>query len=122
MPSGKRATKTSKYEGVLFLLGDRIFAVEHETILGNSITQAILYSSYHTHLAHLIGVQTGAPLSHGRKPGASVVLLEFIGTRIDLRRALASCGLFEDGDPAIDPNILALIANRIPPGNFVVVR
>lgn len=116
---GKYGVKTAKYSGMLFYLGDRIFAIEYETLLHNSITQAILYPSYHTRLTYLIGVQTGAPVVHGRKPAASVVLLERLGTTIDLRKALASCGLFDRTDPAIDPTIRSLIGNKIARGSFV---
>jgi transcriptional regulator with XRE-family HTH domain len=116
----KYGAKISKYSGALFLLGDRIFALEYETLMSNSITQVILYPSYHNRVTYLLGVQTGAPLARGRKPAASIVLLEALGGGVDLRRALASCGLFEESDPAIDPTIRSLIANRIPPGTFVL--
>lgn len=117
---GKYGVKTSKYSGILFFLGDRIFAIEYETLLRNSVTEAILYPSYHSRVSCLIGIQTGAPVARGRKPAASVVLLEFLGRLIDLRKALTSCGLFEEADPAIDPMIRSLITNRIPPGTFVL--
>jgi transcriptional regulator with XRE-family HTH domain len=118
--SAKGGTKTAKYSGMLFYLGDRIFAIEYETLLHNSITQAILYPSYQTRLTYLIGIQTGAPQTHGRKPGASVVLLERLGTSIDLRKALGSCGLFDKSDAAIDPTIRSLVTNKIPRGSFVL--
>ncbi|HET8727799.1 MAG TPA: helix-turn-helix transcriptional regulator [Alphaproteobacteria bacterium] len=117
---GKYGMKTDKYAAALLFLGDRIFAIETDTLMGNSVTEAILYPSYHTSVAYLIGVQTGMPLVRGRKPAASIVLLEFLGTSIDPRRALASCGLFDETDPAIDPTIRSMIANRIPPGTFVL--
>ena len=119
-PVGVGYSKKRSYSGVLLFLGDRIFALEYDNLMLSSVTQAILYPSYHTRLAHLIGIQTGVPLVRGRKPAASVVLLEFLGTSVNLRRALASCGIFEETDPSIDPTIRSLIANQIPQGTFVL--
>jgi transcriptional regulator with XRE-family HTH domain len=120
-PLGSRhRPKPSKYSGALMLLGDRIFAIEYETMLRTSITQAILYPSYHASMTYLIGVQTGMPLVRGRKPAASVVLLEYLGKNIDHRKALKACALFDETDPAIDPGIRSLIVNHIPEGTFVL--
>ncbi|MER9331532.1 hypothetical protein NKI49_22690 [Mesorhizobium sp. M0587] len=117
---GKYGVKTSKYSAALLLLGDRIVALENETLLKGNVTQAILYPSYQTSVTYLIGVQTGMPLVRGRKPAASVVLLEYLGRSIDHRKALQACGLFSDTDPAIDAGIRGMIANRIPEGTFVL--
>jgi len=117
---GKYPVKTSKCFAALLLLGDRICAIEYESLMKGSITQAILYPSYHTSVAFLIGIQTGMPLVRGRKPAASVVLLEYLGKSIDQRKALRSCGLFEETDAAIDPHIRHMITNRIPDGTFVL--
>lgn len=108
-----QVSTTSKYSGVVLLLGDRIFIVEYETLLKNAITQVTLYPSYHTRIEYLVGVQTGAPAKRGRKPAASTVLLEYLGRHIDARRALKQSGLFDEHDPAIDPNIRQIITNRI---------
>lgn len=117
---GRYGVKTSKYTGALFLLGDRIFALEYETLLKSSITQLILYPSYRTSLTYLIGVQTGMPLLRGRKPAASIVLLEYLGKSIDQRKALRTCGLYDEADPAIDPTIRSMISNRVKPDSFVL--
>lgn len=117
---GRYGVKTSKYAGALFLLGDRIFVLEYETLLKSSITQLILYPSYRTSPTFLVGVQTGMPLLRGRKPAASIVLLEYLGKSIDLRKALRTCGLFDDADPMLDPGIRSLINNRVRPDSFVL--
>lgn len=119
-PVGRNKGGATKYLAVLLLLGDRIFALEYETKIGASVTQAILYPSYRASITYLIGIQTGMPLLRGRKPGASLVLLEYLGQDIDLRKALRSCGLFEEDDAAIDPAVRSLITNRIPEGAFVL--
>lgn len=114
------AATTTKYLGAAVLLGERIFIVEYESMLKGSITQATLYPSYHTRITHLRGIQTGAPTFRGRKPGASLVLLEYLGRTIRVRDALRGCGLYPDGDPAIDSGIRELIANRVPDGSWVL--
>lgn len=115
IPSARdgHARTTTKYSGIMLLLGDRIFIVEYETLLRNTVTQAILYPSYSTRIDFLVGVQTGAPVTRGRKPAASAVLLEYLGRHVDARRALKQSGIFDERDRAIDPKIRALIANRI---------
>lgn len=116
LSSGRRSTVT-KYEGMAFLLGERIYILEYETLMKNSITQLMLYPSYHPHVGYLTGVQTGGPTRRGRKPAASLVLLEYLGRNIDLRRALARSGLFDENE--IDDDIRRLITNRIANGNYV---
>ncbi|MEX1234870.1 MAG: helix-turn-helix transcriptional regulator [Roseovarius sp.] len=107
----------SKYEGLAFHLGHRIHIIEHDVLAASSITQLMLYPSYTPRPGHLRGVQTGGSMRRGRKPAASAVVLEFLGERIDLRRALARCGLFEPQD--IDDWVKLLIHNQIGPEEWV---
>ncbi|QPC41734.1 helix-turn-helix transcriptional regulator [Kaustia mangrovi] len=118
--NGRYGVEISKCSGTVLLLGDRIFVLEYETLLKSSITQVILYQSYRTSPTYLIGIQTGMPLLRGRKPAASIVLLEYLGQSIDHRKALNSCGLFDDTDAAIDASIRSMIVNRIEPERFVL--
>lgn len=106
-----------KYAGSVFFLGERIYIVEYETLMASSITQLMLYPSYHTRIDYLVGVQTGGPTKRGRKPAASFVLLEYLGQGIDLRRAMRRIGLF--GESEVDERIRGMIANRMVPGAYV---
>lgn len=108
----------SKYTGVVMLLADRIFVVEYQSLLRNSITQMTLYPAHKTRVDHLTGIQTGAPVLRGRKPGASLVMLEYLGRDVDLRKALAECNSIPEGE--VDPEILRLIRNRIPSDQHVL--
>lgn len=116
-PEAGRGRFVSKYEGLAFHLGHRIHIVEYDVLTASSITELMLYPSYAPRPGHLRGVQTGGSLRRGRKPAASAVVLEYLGERIDRRRALARCGLFEPHD--IDDWIKRLIENRIAPGEWV---
>lgn len=111
---------TMKYLGAVVLLGERIFVVEYESMLKGAITQATLYPCYRTRITYLRGVQTGAPTFRGRKPGASLVLLEYLGRTVHVRDALRACGVYPDGDPAVAPEIRDLIDNRMADGAWVL--
>lgn len=110
----------SKYVGTALLIADRIFIFEYESLRRNSLTQVTLYPSYHTRVDQLIGVQTGGPVRRGRKPGASRVVLEYLGPRVNLREALSQSDLFDASDPRINAGIRDLIRNEIPEGSYVL--
>jgi transcriptional regulator with XRE-family HTH domain len=109
-----------KYEGAALLLGDRVYVIEHEALLGSSITQLILYPSYTNPITLLTGVQTGAPTVRGRKPTAEKVLLQFLGRAPDLRAALASCGIFRGDSDRLDPAIRTRIDRELGDGRDVI--
>lgn len=112
-----QSRSTSKYEGVTFLLGERIHILEYEPQVATNVTQLMLYPNYQARMDYLIGLQTGGPMKRGRKPAAATVLLEYLGRNINLRRALARCGMFDEKE--INPEIQGLIYNHIPEGGYV---
>lgn len=77
-----------------------------------------LYPSHQMRIDHLTGFETGAPVRRGRKPGASLVVLEYLGRNVDLRKALAECNTIPEED--MDPEILRPIRNRILPDQHVL--
>lgn len=115
-----KATRVNKYAGVIFLISDRIFIIEYETLQRKTISQITLYPNYRSRVDRLAGIQTGGPVRRGRKPGASKVLLEYLGRNIDTRKALLQTGLFEHNDPSLSENTLKLIRNKIPQGSYVL--
>ena len=119
-PATRRWTRTNKYEGVMFQLADRIQLFEYETTEMNSVTQMTLYPSYLSRVDYLLGIQTGGPTRRGRKPGASRVALEFLGTDISVPRAMRQSGLFRADDPALRGEIVEAITNQIEPGAYVL--
>lgn len=108
---------TTKYEGMIFLLGERIHILEYEPRVATTVTQLMLYPNYQARMDYLIGLQTGGPMKRGRKPSAATVLLEYLGLNINLRRALERCGMFDEDE--INPEIQGLIYNQIPDGGYV---
>lgn len=119
-PDSGRWLGSNKYEGMVFQLADRIQVVEYETKEANSITSMTLYSSYRHRIDVLMGVQTGGPTRRGRKPGASRVAMEFLGTEINLMRALRKTGLFRPEDPTLRQDIVRAIVNEIREGDAVL--
>ena len=120
LQGAKRNPVFTNYKGAMFFLTDRIFVVEYQSILQNSITEMILYPSYHRRISFIVGIQTGAASIRGRKPAASRVLLEYIGKDINVKAALRSIGLFHETSGVIDPKIRELVRNRIPKGSYVL--
>lgn len=118
--ANQRSITINKYLGVALYLGDRIQLIEYEALQTNSISQSVYYPSYHSRVDKLIGIQIGAPLRKGRRPGASKVLLEYLGEDIDLRQALRRIGLFKPDSPMVPPGVVELIRNRIEDGQHVL--
>lgn len=115
MAGGKRTV--SKYSGAAFFLGERIYILEYESLMASSITQLMLYPAYHTRISYLTGIQTGGPTKRGRKPAASLVLLEHLGRDIDVKRALQRSGMYDEAE--IDEEIRGMIKNRISDEAYV---
>lgn len=118
-PDTGKTMGLNKYEGALFYLADRIYIVEYETLEKKSVTQATLYPSHQHRLTSLVGIQTGGPTRRGRKPGASKVLLDYLGRRINVRKALQESGFFHPTSGWIRQDIIPLITNQIDADSFV---
>lgn len=109
-----------KYLGLITFIFDRLFVLEEEVLLKNSVTQTILYPSHASRIHQLIGIQTATSNLNRRNPAASRVLLEFISPSIDVRRALSCCGQFPEHDKEIRPDIELRIANKLGKGEKVL--
>ncbi|APE45046.1 hypothetical protein BOO69_17730 [Sulfitobacter alexandrii] len=115
----RRTMGINKYEGLVYNLADRIYITEYETLEKRSITQAILYPSHQHRLTRLVGIQTGGPTRRGRKPGASKVALDFLGKRIDLRKALMETGFYHPDSHHLSRELVQVITNQIAEGSLV---
>lgn len=116
----ERTRAIFKYVGLVTLIFDRLYVFEQEQILKNSVTQTVLYPSYTSRVGQLVGIQTATSNLRGRQPAASAVMLEFLGTSMDLRRALRACGQVPEGSDEIDEDIRQKITNRIAEGTKVL--
>lgn len=94
-----------KYQGKMFLLADRIFILENDYILNNSITETILYPSHKNPMHLLFGRALGVSSGASREPYMTPMVYEFLGSRIEGSAAMRGCGLLPEGDPSIDERI-----------------
>lgn len=100
------------YRGTAIFLNERIFFVDYEQLTGNELSQTILFPSYKNRLGRLAGLKLGVSAAGGHEPVAVRTVLEFLGPRIDVRKALQQCGLLQKNDPSLDAELLERINNR----------
>lgn len=115
---GSARRRKGRYRGLSFYLNDRIFLVDFDAMTGDEISQTILYPSFQNRQFRLPGLKLGVSTSSVRKPVCARVMLVSLGEKINIRQRLRFCGLFEPDDPEIDPEIQAMIENKIEPGEY----
>ncbi|MGH1485836.1 MAG: helix-turn-helix domain-containing protein [Cellvibrionaceae bacterium] len=108
----QKATFYCKYFGMMHCLSDRIFMNDFESMVGNEITQTILYPSFNNKVNYLTGLRLGVSSNSERVPCCTRVVLEYLGKSIEILRALKNCHLYETDDPLISNDILGLIDNK----------
>ncbi len=101
----------SKYLGCAFFLSDRIFMVDYETLTGNELSQTILYPTFKNRINRLAGLRLGVSASDRREPACARVIYEYLGQRVDLRKALRLCGLYSANTYSIDSSVKQRIDN-----------
>lgn len=104
-------TYKCKYVGAAFHLNDRIFLVDYEALTSNEIVQTVLFPTYKNKVVRLSGLMLGVSSNSQRAIVCARVLFEFLGTSIDVRKAMRLCGLFDPKQGNIDPAILEAIDN-----------
>ncbi|MBC9071922.1 helix-turn-helix transcriptional regulator [Thauera sp. CAU 1555] len=106
------------YLGTAHFLTDRIFLTDYETLTGLEITQTILFPSFKNRVTRLTGLKLGVSGSGERMPCCTRVVYEYLGPRIDVRRALRLCGLYEMDDPQIDEATRNAVTNTSAEGEW----
>ncbi len=110
-----------KYRGIAFYLAERIFITEYETLTKNVICHTILFPSYRNAIDTLSGITTGVGSLNTHMPKSTRVEYKFLGKHIDLRNALASCGLFDLDSESIADDIKKRISNEILPQDHMLI-
>jgi hypothetical protein len=110
-----------KYRGIAFYLAERIFITEYETLTKNVICHTILFPSYRNAIDTLSGITTGVGSLNTHMPKSTRVEYKFLGKHIDLRKALASCGLFDLDSKSISDDIKKRIGNEILPQDHMLI-
>lgn len=111
---------TCKYEGACFTLGDRLFITAMETLTYNEAIQIILYPSYTNRIRYLTGIMSGVAAHASRPPTATQIVLQFLGTNVDIRKSLGLCGLFASGDDQIPDDVRRMISGDLREGTYLL--
>jgi transcriptional regulator with XRE-family HTH domain len=105
-----------KYSGVVTIVGDRLHMMDQETLTGSELTHSILYPSYRNRITLLMGLTIGVSGNDAHFPSASRISLEYVGRHVNLRAAIADCGLFGLDDASI-PQTIARYLTQIGPND-----
>ena len=102
-----------KYDGLVTIKSNRLFIVEYESAVGQSLTTSILNCTFRSRVTLLTGITIGAATGRGRIPAAGRIVYDYLGKTIDRRRALAACGAYPEDSDTIAPEIRRLVTNQI---------
>ena len=106
----------NRYQGAAFMLSDRLFLVDYESLNRHELTQTILFPSFRNRLTRLGGLRIGVSDNSERMPCCTRVLYEYLGSDISVRKALAKCGLVDPASDELDPGIVAAVRNDVAEG------
>jgi len=118
--SPKNHHRRFKYKGIAFLLADRIFITEYETLTRHAICHTILFPSYRNSIDTLSGITTGVGSLNSHMPKSTRVEYEYLGKQVDLREALGRCGLYDLDSDEIDAEIKERVNNIIQPHEYML--
>lgn len=105
----------NRYQGLAYLLTDRLFLVDYETLNNHEITQTVLFPSFRNRVSRLTGLKLGVSDNSERMPCCVRVLYEYLGPQVQLRKVLGLCGLYAVEDERIDASIRAAVHNEMQP-------
>ncbi|NRA19599.1 MAG: helix-turn-helix transcriptional regulator [Oceanospirillaceae bacterium] len=108
-----------KYLGMAFLLVDRIFMIDYESIAINEISQTIIFPTFKSRVSKLQGFRTGVSARGDRMPSSTRVCYEYLGAQASVTKALKLCGLYPYDSSAIDASIRANISNDFDPKQWL---
>lgn len=110
----------NKYNGDVIHTNDRIYIL-HQTIgIHQTLSMVAFYPSYFLTPRILSGVFVSVSSGPGRQPFASRVVYEYCGVAPDLRRMIASCGLYPVGSGEISDEIAERLDNHVDAGDTVL--
>lgn len=106
------------YYGMVHLLGDRLFLADYESLIGQEMTQTVLFPSFRNRVSRLTGLRLGASASGERMPCCARVVYEYLGPEVNVRSALRLCGEYGVSDERIDEATRAAVSNDMAPGEW----
>ena len=111
---GEALLRFATYRGLVGSLGDRLTTIDVQRGGLREMSMMILYPKRRI-LRQLHGMTTG--VSHGstRAICAARVVMDFLGTEIDIRAALNALGTFDADDPSVPESIRRRVRNEVRP-------
>ena len=103
------------YKGLASFLVDRIFMVDYESLTRHEISQTILFPTFKNRISQLKGLKIGVSGSGERMPICTRVIYEFLGHNINIKKALALCGIYGTDSADIDESIKLAVKNEMKP-------
>lgn len=112
----------SKYDGVAYRAGNRMFISERERYQGETIWHTVLYATGVKREQYYLGLSLGSTTTSLQDIVSYRVIFQHLGTDVNLRQVLKDCGHFELDSPEIPLYVRQRIENRIEKGDnaFVV--
>ncbi len=101
----------SKYNGYVSLLGNRIFAVEFQSLARDAIVETILHPAGRSELTLLRGVTFGLSSKH-RNPYVSRTVWKYLGRTVDHRSAIKAAGLLPFHSSALDRQVVQILGDQ----------
>ncbi len=111
---------TMKNDGLVTLLANRLYIVEHQAVSEGKVSLTILNATYQSRITLLSGLTMSTSTHKDRLPASSRVVYKYLGKSVDKRQALADCGAFSPSSNVIDRNIVRLVSNEIAPDEQVL--
>jgi len=119
-PSTKKLL--SKYDGIAYCAGNRIFISERERYQGETIWHTVLYATGVKREKYYSGLSLGSTTTSLQNIVSYRVIFQHLDTDINLRHVLNNCGHYALDSPEIPLYVRQRIENRIEGGDnaFVV--
>ena len=111
----------SKYDGIAYYSGHRLYISEREKFLGHTIWHTTLYATTTKREQFFSGLGLGNTIDSVQDISCYRSIFQFLGRSVNMRDALRGCGLFGLDDMEIPAYIREHIENKIELGENAFV-
>ena len=115
------AANVQKYQGIAVYNEERLFIYEKETTGGNRIWQTVVYGTDLSTSSFLSGLTMGIATDTVRDIACYRIVYSFLGREIDLRGALAGCGMYSRTSTEIPKFVRDRITNEVRPDEHAFI-
>lgn len=111
---GDATLRFATWRGLVGAVGDRLTVIDVQRGAGRETSMMVLYPKGRL-LGRLHGLTLGVSHGAARAIGAARVVMDFLGTEVDVGAALRALGTFAPDDPAVPEPIRRAVANDVRP-------